>query len=239
MFTKHQHYFIFTTMANKKNTDEDEIIGKQYKEASLVLLFKLNRITTYYTPLMTEWVDVENPIFDVVEQGNFDRKLLEAKKNLAGWSEEDLKMKFIAAIIDLGHLVDGDGIVTYFDKKISATVEGTKLTVKSDFMVARGYLDVFSTPYFHFQEYKPYKNPSGDSMAQLLEAFLIAQVENKNNKPMYGIEVVGAIWKFVVMEGKEYCISKSYDSLDKEDLLKIIAILRKFKHILFTRLMLD
>ncbi len=56
---------------------------------------------------------------------------------------------------------------------------------------------------------------------------------------MYGIEVVGKQWTFVIMEGKEYCISKSYDSLDKEDLLKIIAILRKFKHILFTRLMLD
>ena len=163
----------------------------------------------------------------------------EAKKNLAGWSEEDLKMKFIAAIIDLGHLIDGDGIVTFFDKQISATVEGTKLTVKSDFMIAKGILDVFSHPYFHFQEYKPNKNPSGDSMAQLLEAFLIAQQKNQNNKPLYGIEVVGKQWTFVVMEGKEYCISKSYDSLDKEDLLKIIAILRKFKHILFTRLMLD
>jgi hypothetical protein len=90
-----------------------------------------------------------------------------------------------------------------------------------------------------FQEYKPNKNPSGDSMAQLLEAFLIAQQKNKNNKPLYGIEVVGATWKFITMEGKEYCISQQYDSLNKEDLLKIIAILRKFKHILFTRLMLD
>ncbi len=168
-------------MARRKFTDEDEIKGKQYKEGELVLLFKLNRITTYYTPLMTEWLEIENPLLDVGEQSVFDRKLLEAKKNLAGWSEEDLKMKFIAAIIDLGHLVDGDGIVTYFDKKISATVEGTKLTVKSDFMIAKGYLDFFSLPYFHFQEYKPNKNPSGDSMAQLLEAFLIAQQKNKNN----------------------------------------------------------
>jgi hypothetical protein len=226
-------------MARKKNTEEDEIKGKQYKEANLVLLFKLNRITTYYTPLLQEWLKVENPPLDVVEQGLFDRKLLEAQKHLAGWGEEDLKMKFIAPIIDLGHLIDGDGIVALFDKMISATVEGTKLAVKSDFMIAKGYLDVFSTPYFHFQEYKPNKNPSGDSMAQLLEAFLIAQQKNKNNKPLYGIEVVGKQWNFVVMEGKEYCISKSYDSLDKEDLLKIIAILRKFKHILFTRLMID
>ncbi len=226
-------------MATKKDINQVEAKVKEYKEASLVLLFKLKRIATYYTPLMQEWLEVENPTLDVVEQGNFDRKLFDAQENLSGWSEEDLKMKFITHIVDLGHLVGGNGIVTYFDKLISATVEGTKLTVKSDFMVARGYMDIFSTPYFHFQEYKPNKNPTGDSMAQLIEAFLIAQVENKNNKPLYGIEVVGATWKFVIMEGKEYCISKSYDSLDKDDLLKIIAILRKFKHILFTRLMLD
>jgi hypothetical protein len=230
---------IFTFMASKKNTETNEEKTKEYKEGELVLLFKLNRITTYYTPLLQEWLEVENPVFDVGEQSVFDRKVLEAQKHLAGWSEEDLKMKFIAAIIDLGHLVDGDGIVTLFDKKISATVEGTKLTVKSDFMIAKGYLDFFSLPYFHFQEYKPNKNPSGDSMAQLLEAFMIAQQKNKNNKPLYGIEVMGKQWTFVVMEGKEYCTSKSYDSLDKDDLLKIIAILRKFKHILFTRLMLD
>jgi hypothetical protein len=226
-------------MARRKNTDEDEIKGKQYREGDLILLFKLKRIATYYTPLMKEWLDVENPAFDSFEQTLFDRKLFDAQENLGGWSEEDLKMKFIAAIIDLGHLVGGNGIVTFFDKMISATVEGTKLTVKSDFMVAKGVLDVFSTPYFHFQEYKPNKNPTGDSMAQLLEAFLIAQQKNKNNQPLYGIEVVGATWRFITMEGKEYCISKQYDSLDREDLLKIIAILRKFKHILFTRLMID
>ncbi len=226
-------------MARKKFTDEDEIKGKQYKEGDLILLFKLKRIATYYTPLMKEWLDVDIPKLDMVEQTNFDRKLFDAQEQLAGWSEEDLKMKFITHIIDLGYLVGGNGIVTFFDKMISATVEGTKLVVKSDFMVAKGILDVFSHPYFHFQEYKPNKNPSGDSMAQLLEAFLIAQQKNKNNKPLYGIEVVGATWKFITMEGKEYCISQQYDSLNKEDLLKIIAILRKFKHILFTRLMLD
>ena len=226
-------------MARRKFTDEDEIKGKQYKEGDLILLFKLKRIATYYTPLMKEWLDVENPIFDSFEQTLFDRKLFDAQEQLGGWSEEDLKMKFITHIVDLGNLVGGNGIVTFFDKMISATVEGTKLIVKSDFMIAKGILNVFSHPYFHFQEYKPQINPTGEPMAQLLEAFLIAQQKNKNNKPLYGIEVIGSIWRFVVMEGKEYCVSGSYDALRKEDLLKIIAILRKFKHILFTRLMLD
>jgi hypothetical protein len=39
------------------------------------------------------------------------------------------------------------------------------------------------------------------------------------------------------MEEKTYCVSKSFDCSDDEDLLKIIAILRKFKMILETRLL--
>ncbi|MCU0393843.1 MAG: hypothetical protein MUE81_22260 [Thermoflexibacter sp.] len=229
------------SMAKRKRyiDDEDEPRGKQYKEADLILMFNLNRIAEYETPLLKEWLSVDMPTLDLFEQTLFDRKLREAQNNIIGWSEEDLKMKFLAHIIELGYLVSGKNIVTYFDKTISATVEGKRLTVKSDFMIAKGLLDVYKTPYFHFQEYKPNKNPSGDSMAQLLEAFLIAQVKNKDDKPLYGMEVVGAICRFVVMEGKDYCVSNPYAATDREDLLKIIAILRKFREILETRLMID
>jgi hypothetical protein len=210
-----------------------------YREADLILRFGLNRIAEYQTPLLTEWLAVDFPVLDTVEQAIFDRKLREAQNNMIGWSEEDLKMKFIAYIIELGYLVSGKNIVTYFDKVISATVEGRRLTVKSDFMVAKGLLDVFQAPYFHFQEYKPNKNPTGDSMAQLITALLIAQAKNQNQKPLYGVEVVGAIWRFVVMHGKDYCLSNPYAATDREDLLKIIAILRKFKEILETKLLAD
>jgi hypothetical protein len=223
---------------NAEDEDEDNPKSKQYKEADLILLFNLKRIVTYQTPLMNEWLAVENPTFDIFEEHTFNKKLEDAQINISGWSEEDLKVKFLSAIIELGHLEGGEGIVTFFDKTISATVEGTLLTVKADFMMAKGLLDVFSTPYFHFQEYKPHKKPSGDSMAQLLEAFLITQVKNKNSKnPLYGVEIIGERWRFVIMEGKEYCTSKALDCTDKDDLLKIIAVLRKFRWILETRLM--
>jgi hypothetical protein len=137
----------------------------------------------------------------------------------------------------LGQLIDDEQFIAYFDKTISATVDDVKLVVKSDFMLAKGLLDVFETPYFHFQEYKPYKNPSGDSMAQLLEAFLIAQEMNQNGKPMYGVDIIGKNWQFVVMEGREYCIAEPFNAVSHSCLLKIIAILRKFRWILETRLM--
>jgi hypothetical protein len=223
----------------RKAIDEDEeSTGKEWKEAELIKTFKLNRIKKYYTPLMTEWLNVGMPTLDVVEQGIFDRKLGEAIDNLEGWSEEDLKMKFIAHILDLGWLRDENGIVGYFDKIISATIEGTKLKVKSDFMIAKGLLNVHENPYFHFQEYKPQLNPHGEPMAQLLEAFLIGQAKNGTGIPLYGVEIIGKQWTFVIMEGKDYCSSESYSCVKKDDLLKIISILRKFKEILMTRLIL-
>jgi hypothetical protein len=228
-------------MAKKKqlNEDEENLKGKQYnKEADLILLFNLKRIVEYQTPLMKEWLAVENPTFNVGEQYNFDKKYKEAVNNISAWSEEDLKVKFISAIVELGHLEGGNGIVTFFDKQISATVEGILLTVKADFMMAKGLLNVMQNPYFHFQEYKPKANPKGEPMAQLLEAFLIAQVKNKDTEmPLYGVEIIGDSWRFVIMEGKEYCISDTFSSTNKDDLLQIIAILRKFRWILETRLM--
>ena len=211
--------------------------AKSWREAELINAFKLTRIVTRQTLLMQEWFDVQTPELTAGEQYNFDRKYAEAEQNITGWNEEDLKIKFIGPVLELGRITDDGGVIGYFDKTISATVDDIRLIVKSDFMLAKGLLDVFETPYFHFQEYKPYKNPSGDSMAQLLEAFLIAQEKNQNGQPMYGVDIIGSNWQFVTMEGREYCIAKPLSVLDKNDLLKIIAILRKFRHILNTKLL--
>ena len=55
--------------------------------------------------------------------------------------------------------------VSFFDKALEEEVEGHKLSVKADFVIAKGMLDYMQRPYFHFQEYKPKKNPTGDPMA--------------------------------------------------------------------------
>ncbi len=224
---------------NQDDNENNEII-KNWREGDLIQTFKIIPIRDRKTALMEEWLNAPKITLDIAEKAVFDKILKRAISDISGWNEEDLKMKFIAYILDLGLMNEGVGIVSYFDKTISANVEGTKLVVKSDFMLAKGVLDAFRTPYFHFQEYKPNKNPKGDPMAQLLEAFLIAQVKNKNDKysdkPLYGVEVIGENWKFVVMEKKEYCISKAYNAIIEEDLVEIIAILRKFKEILVEKL---
>jgi hypothetical protein len=211
--------------------------AKSYTEAELIETFQLIRLVKMQTARMQDWLAAEAATLDVVEQANFDKIHNNAVDKIAGWSEEDLKMKFISYVLPLGYLEDNGRFLTYFEKTIFATVEGHYLNTKTDFMVATGILDKPKKPYFHFQEYKPHKKPSGDSMAQLLEAMLIAQHQNANEKPIYGCEIMGKSWNFVILEDKTYCISKTFDCTEKEDLLQIIAILRKFRHILETELL--
>ncbi len=75
-------------------------------------------------------------------------------------------------------------------------------------------------------------------MVQLLEALLIAQEINQHKFPLYGCEVMGKYWSFVILEGKTYCLSKSYDCTEEDDLLKIISMLREFKRLLTTKFLL-
>ena len=210
---------------------------KDWREGEIVLAFNLKKITGNPTPTMQEWLKTDILQLTDTEQDNFTNAHQKCVKYLSTWGEEDLKMKFISPILELGKLMEDEKFASFFDKKLAATVQGYALSVKADFVVAKGLMDFMQKPYFHFQEYKPSKNPTGDSMAQILEAFLIAQVINDDGKPLYGCEVIGGIWTFITMEKDSYCVSEIFDSRRKDDLLQIIAILRKFRHILETKLL--
>lgn len=223
-----------TTISNNKKMNKKI---KMYSEAELITQFGLTRlIGNKNHALMADWTSKGIVMLSPSEQELFDDILDNAQQNIAGWQEEDLKMKFISFVLRLGHLKDNPLFNTYFEKTISATVDGKFLKTKTDFMVAKGVLDRPDKPFFHFQEWKPQKKPVGDSMGQLLEAFLIAQVHNSDNYPLYGCEVIGKEWNFVVMQDRTYCISKSYICTDREDLLEIVSILRHFRSILEKRM---
>lgn len=215
---------------------------KRYDEAEIIKMFNLKRLAgNLAMPLMTEWANTST-VLNGWETEMFEEITKSLLKQIVGWNEEMLKMNFIAFVIRLGHLVETDDYKTYYESPMEAVVEGYFLKVKADMMVAKGILERPETPYFYFQEYKKVKDPNGDVTAQLLEAFLIAQeknkLENPNNKnPMYGCTVTGKYWEFVILQDKNYCVSESYDCTNKGDLMQIIAMLRKFKEILETRLL--
>lgn len=207
-----------------------------YTEADLVLNLGLDRVKLVLTPTTAEWLDAKT-LLTAEEQILFDKLWKRAKQNIEAWQEEELKVKFIAPILELCDLIDGEGYETYLEKTISATVDGYFLKTKADFMISKGIMDKPLRPYFHVQEWKPHKKPTGDSMAQLLEGMLIAQALNEDGLPIYGCEVVGKQWSFTVLEGKQYCTSDSYNVTRKDELLQVIAILKKFREILITKLL--
>ncbi len=213
--------------------------AQSYSEADLIGLFNLQRLTGNAShPLMQKWMNCTATL-DLSEHPLFDKIQKEGARCIDGWHEEDLKMKFISFVLLLGHLSSDDAgkFNTYFERTVSATVEGVFLKTKTDFMVAKGILDKPITPYFHFQEWKRHRDPNGDPVGQLLEAFLVAQELNANGKPLYGCTITGKCWEFFVFENKTYSISKMYDATEVDDLLHIIAVLRHFKHILETEIL--
>jgi hypothetical protein len=139
-------------------------------------------------------------------------------------------------VLRLGNLVDNEQFHTYFERTIETTVDGHFLKAKTDFMLAKGILDMPQVPYLHFQEYKRQTDPNGDPIAQVLEAMLIAQEINQNKQPIYGAYVIGKFWNFIVLENKHYSISKTFDCTEHDDLLKIIAVLRKLNLLLLSEI---
>lgn len=207
---------------------------KEWAEDELIKAFSLERLDETY-PLLGDWLTVGKPKFTTSEQVFFDDLLEIVKKKADFWNEETLKMRFISPLLTVLVQLDNDKKGRYegfYDKQISAMVENVYLQTETDFMLAKGIGDIAETPYFHFQEYKRSKKSPPEPMAQLLEAFLIAQAVNKNGKPIYGAVIVGRMWQFVAMQGKKYGMSYLFDSTKKEDLLRIVAVLRQFKTIL-------
>lgn len=215
---------------------------KEWSEAELMLTFSLEREGMEFPPL-ADWLQTPNQIGKEEEEDLEElRKLIARKGDF--WNEESLKMNFIAPLLHnfIKFNDEQNRYESFFDQTISATVEGIFLQTETDFMLAKGIGDIVQTPYFHFQEYKRSKKSPPDPMAQLVVAFLIAQetnraASNKENKPLYGAVITGRSWQFVVMESKKYGVSTFYDAALKEDLVKIVNVLRKFKVILETTLL--
>ena len=201
----------------------------KWTEGSVSDVFNLERVFGDYQ-LLTYWLGLESAI-SREESVILERLRGQLERDVNGWNEETLKMKFIAFIIGL---VDYDigNIHSIFDAEISAVVESHPLKVVTDFMVAKTKLDLIQTPYFYFHEYKRKKRNADDPVAQVLLAMLIAQEKNKNGKPLYGCHIIGEFWYFMVMEGKQYSIAPAFDATNAVHLQRILMILRGFKQIL-------
>ncbi len=157
-------------------------------------------------------------------------------ENADSWNEEELKMQFISFVIFLARFKKP--IRTYYDREISSEINDIVVTSKVDMMLSKGIGELIKTPYFFLHEYKREKKYAGDPVGQMLGGMLIGQAKNTDNKPIYGCYVQGRFWFFSVLDGKQYTISKGFDSSELEDVQKIIFILKKVNLIIQERLLM-
>ncbi len=151
-----------------------------------------------------------------------------------GWNEYELENKFISPVFMVTKF--DDRIIGYFvERKLEGQVGNYFLSGTVDGMIATGFRDP-EKPLFCLHEYKRSVDNEGSPDAQALAAMLVVQADEGGTKPIYGLYIVGLIWNFMVLEGKQYAISKSYNA-ENEDIFELFKMLKALKQIIKTELL--
>jgi hypothetical protein len=153
------------------------------------------------------------------------------KMRSSSWNEYELSEWFIGPVLAFVEF-NSDYITLFANRDICAVVQDCELSGRPDVLISSG-IDSPETPYFCFHEYKQQTDPNGNPQTQLLGAMLTAQELNNNEKPVYGVYIVGYDWTFVTLQGNEWCESKAYHATD-EEIFDIFKILKALKEIILS-----
>jgi hypothetical protein len=179
-----------------------------------------HQIFSYFDTLTTEKTD---PRYSTIENYRY-----QLRKYVDTWNEDELKFMFISRFIGLIDFFSPNYKV-FTQRPMSVQYEnGTKTTSgKVEFMLAKG-IQTPKKPFFFLHEYKQENRKDNDPLGQLLIAMVAAQAQNADNETLYGCYVSGRSWFFVILENKEYAVSRAYDATEKS-IYTIFAILLWFK----------
>ncbi len=139
------------------------------------------------------------------------------------WNEVELENKIISPIIVFSD-IDNRRFAYFLERNLAETIGEYELSGKVDGMIATGFRNP-KLPYFCMNEYKRATDPTGDPKGQAMIAMLVAQKLNENKNPIFGCYIIGKQWSFMVLEEKQYAISKSF-SCDDDEIYTIHRILR-------------
>ena len=197
---------------------------ENWETQDLEITFRLKKVKNM--PLLNNWLDSNSTFDDSARQ-----RIEELKNSIADfadyWNEDELKMQAISLMLDIANFRHHQYTI-FSQRTLSATVDGIEIGGRVDFMLASGYQKPIK-PYFFIHEYKQEtKKGSSDPKAQLLSELVAAQHKNDNKFPLYGCYVVGRYWFFVVLSGKEYSVSNSFNA-SEQAIYKIISMLRQVK----------
>ncbi len=191
------------------------------------LTFTFGLVEVENSPILSEW---SNAAIVLSEKEIEMLQLLRAKILQLGedWNEDELKMNYIAPIMLLANYGAKNAYNAFFQRSLATTVQGTELGGIVDMIIARGWAKP-TMPYFFLHEYKQDQAANkGSARGQLIAAMLAAQVLNANDKPLFGVYLIGASWRFVVLEARNYAVTR-FDATKQEDLFQIFAMLKWIK----------
>jgi hypothetical protein len=181
---------------------------------------------------LNNWLTAKEPISDK-EKTEISFLQSRLHKFVDYWNEADLKAFFILPVINL--------VDFYSDKKfrafLEATTEGNLKNVNNETVKMRGSVEFLVATgeqkprnlFFFVNEYKPQLKSQSDPKGQLLITMFTAQAKNEDlNLPIYGLYTIGRNWYFVLLQNKQYAVSRQFDATE-DDVWQIVTILKKTK----------
>jgi len=182
------------------------------------------------TPVLEDLILREEEIPDFWKGTiNFFRRQLEVQYSF--WNEAELSRKFIIPFFTALDWFSEDSN-SFHGRPLKGEINGYKVNGIVDGMVASGSYEPHK-PYFILQEYKRMQRGESDPLGQLLIAMLVAREHNHNKDIIYGCYVIGTYWRFVIIEGDEYCQSQGFDATDENEITIIWSALNKIKRKVF------
>lgn len=182
-----------------------------------------------------EWfnteVAIDQSIIDFLNELLEDNNLL-----MERYSEEDLKMKFLAPLLKKVHFQSFEKKMRdFYESAMSYKTSKFIFNGTVDFVVAEGLVES-KKPYFFIQEFKrseKYGNPRPQLLAELISA-----IELNQWTEIKGAYIISSIWHFVILEKLntdtyQYFISQNFDSTKLDDLTHIYKHLIHVKHEIF------
>lgn len=177
-------------------------------------------------PSLDRWLQASIPLTELDKS-----KLRELQEmlllNAEGWNEQELSLQFIGPVLTMVRFMEFYRFNLFAQRHIQAVINEVELNGEPDTIIATGYREP-EIPMFAFTEYKRQIDPQGDPAGQTLAAMIVAQALNGDQQPIYGCYVVGSDWRFMLLDGKHYLISRDYSALSDEiyDILRILKALR-------------
>jgi len=179
-------------------------------------------------PALTSWLQQPAPLLDWERQNLlFFRRIL--NHNVHSWNEIELIQNFIGPIFTLVDFASGTQFNYFAERDFKGQVDGVTLYGNPDGMIASGFREP-ETPFFCFQEYKRHLDPKGDPAGQALAAMLVAQELNQATHPIYGAYIVGDIWQFILLQGREYSLSTPFVATTDGlfDIFRILKVVKQY-----------